>query len=476
MQPSKIYGGTLRLRITKATQPFCFPLRCDTTPSGLISDILSVFDYPQETDVLIKNENTGELIVNLSLIDKIDQDLLNGSFFVSFQETELKTQDFYDKNNSIPQQNQKLSHKAILKDKISKLAPYHSLIFKHQFFTIVVKDIINNNCTPVTETLTQWVTLIDTQIVISSMIEIASTEFSDYFFWTDLSTENGSQPQLNENDQKLTLFSTIMAQLALYQAQYRKIVVPIIDPFRPSKLSALLLKSFINVVLSRCPLEDASLILSNIFSDSWLLESFVDYNSFGKFISVDPLPTIFPFLYIRSIVLDILSSVLTVDEGNAIIQRLAVPDLVLSAKLAKSIVKPLMSSIFIEIIRRENIKDDSIQDAFFLHERLDDVASKIMEKFIKPYQHAQYATILTLQKLFAKRNFNPPGLFHVVFGYFYQKKILSVPVINAWINNTTHRIPGKESALLELNTFILTEIPNSLSEIVPAPLDQKKVK
>ena len=470
MRPQRINNEILRLRITKASQPFCFPLRSDVTPASLISDILSVFDYSPETDVLIKDENTGEIILNLSLVNIIDSKL-NGSFLVSFQENDLKTQDFYDQTNSLSQQNRQTNHRALIKEKILKLPPYHSLIFKHQFFSIVLYDILNKNITPLTESLTQWVTLIDTQIVLSSLIEVACAEFSDHYFWTDLSNENGSQPQLTVDDPKLTLFSTIIVQLALYHSQYRKIIVPIIDPFRPSKLSEFLLMSFFNVVFSRCPLEDAISIFSDTFSDTWLLHSFVDYNSFGKFISKDPLPVVFPFLYIRSIILDLQSALITAEEAIAIIERIAVPDIVLSSKLAKEIIKPIISSIFIEIIRRENIKEDTIPESFFLHQRLEN-ASQVMIKFIKPYEHAQYATIITLQKMFAKRNFYPPGLFHVIFGTLYNKRILSVPVINAWISNSSLRFPGKESALIELNTFLITEIPNSLNQIISQPKEE----
>ena len=474
MRPQRINNETLRLRITKASQPFCFPLRYDVTPASLISDILSVFDFPPETDVLIKDENTGEVIFNLSHINRIDQKL-NGSFLVSFQENDLKTKEFYDESNSKSQQNRQINHRDLLKEKILNLEPYQSIIFKHQFFVIVVNDILNKNITPITESLTQWVTLIDTQIVLSSMIEVASTQFSDRYFWTDFSGENGSQPQLAVDDPKLVLFSTIIVQLALYHTQYRKIIVPIIDPFRPSKLSELLLMSFFNVVFSRCPLEDAVSIFSSLFSDTWLFQSFVDYSSFGKFISQDPLPVVFPFLYIRSIILDMQNALITADEAIAIIEKIAVPDLILSSKLAKAIVKPIISSIFTEILRRENIKEDTIPETFFLHQ-IHDKASQVMIKFIKPYEHAQFTTIITMQKMFAKRNFYPPGLFHVIFGYLYNKKILSVPVINTWINDVSVRVPGKDSALIELNTFLITEIPNSLNKIIPLPQEPQKAQ
>ena len=474
MRPARICTGTLLLRVTKASQPFSFPLRSDITPENLISDILSVFDYKQETEVLIKDENTGDIIANLAAIEKIDSDLLNGSFLVSFREVDLKTKDFYEKANALSQQNKVMSHFGMIKDTLKKLSQYHSTIFKHQILVLAVTDIINKNPTPMAEGIFSWITAIEPQIVISAMIEVASTQFSDRYFWTDLSAENAVQATLGIEDQSLVLFSTVLAQIILYHSQYRGIVVPIINPFRPSKLSTLMIRSFISVVCSKCTVEDSSLILSGIFRDTWLFESFVDTESFRRFIEADPVSTIFPFLYVRGIVYCILGSRIDPEDGIAIIQQIAEPDLVLSAKLAKAIVKPLLGAVFNAILSREHAKQhDSTLSTYTVNKYFEHVL-KVMDKFIKPYPHAQYATILTLQKEFTKRHFFPAGLFSQFFSTFYRTKKISIPVINAWIKNSSTRSPGKESALLEITTFIITEIPNSIQDILPMPEPQKE--
>ena len=111
--------------------------------------------------------------------------------------------------------------KVMIKDTLKKFSQYHSTVFKHQILVLAVTDIINKSPTPMAQSLFSWITAIDPQIVISTMIEVASTQFSDCYFWTDLSAENSVQATLAIEIQSLILFSTFLAQIILYHSQYR---------------------------------------------------------------------------------------------------------------------------------------------------------------------------------------------------------------------------------------------------------------
>ncbi|EAY04265.1 hypothetical protein TVAG_390350 [Trichomonas vaginalis G3] len=468
MKANRITGGTLKLRVAKACQPFSFPLRSDMTPATLISDILSVFDYKIETEVIIRNENTGEQILNLSETEKLDLSLLNGSFLVSFQDADLGTQAFYDSLNSMADHTGRFEFAQRLKDKLSTLYAYHAMIFKYQFLSLAFNDIVNKNSTPVSDNLDAWISekLFESSIVIMSIINLISNHLADSYFWTDVSIDTGLQPTLTLDNPKLSIITTLIAKLVLYNVPYQKIAVAIIEPFKPSLLAEQLIISFFNVIYSRCTIEDAYIILSDIFTDTWIYESFSSEESFSKFITTDPYPTAFPFLYVRNIINDVIAGNTDLDETISIIEQIVEPDLIHNVQLTQAIVEPFINSIFNRIFANENIKDKStVTDDAIIQEVLE-MANPIFKRFIAPYQHAHFETLEVMQEIFRKRNFFPTGLFKIIFSYLYKQKIISSSMINAWMRNSGRNSPGKESALLEIGTFVLTEIPNSIRGVI----------
>lgn len=460
--------GTLKLRIAKACQPFSFPLRSDLTTISLISDILSVFDFKLETEVIIRNENTGEQLLNLAKVDKLDLNLLNGSFLVSFQESDIGTQTFYESLNTESNHIGRIDFAELIRDKITQFFPYQAIIFKYQFLTLAFTDIINKTSTPISDNLDNWIseTLFESSIIISVIINIISTQLADTFFWTDISIDKGIQPSLNLDNPKLMIIALLIAKLVLYNVPYQKIVVPIIEPFRPSVLAEQLIISFINVIYSRCTMEDSYIILSGIFTDQWIFESFSSEDSFSKFITTDPYPTAFPFLYVRNIINDLISGVIDVDESISIIEQIVEPDLIHNAQLTRSITEPFVNAIFNKIFSNENIKDKlSVTDSTIIQDLLE-MGNPIFKRFVSPYQHAQFQALEVVQEICARRNFFPTGLFKIIFSYLYKQKIVSSAMINAWMKSSGKCSSGKESALLEIGTFVLTEIPNSIRDVI----------
>jgi hypothetical protein len=99
----------------------------------------------------------------------------------------------------------------------------------------------------------------------------------------------------------------------------------------------------------------------------------------------------------------------------------------------------------------------------------------ILKESVGSSRPVQTHVLTRLQKLLAKRGFEPKGLCFTWYGFLYDRGIVRDAAFNSYLQmNSKNPSPGKNSVILEINTFLLTLIPGPFPDIARDPLQKIK--
>ena len=188
------HNSILNIYLTEFSTPLSFYIPLNYSPYSLLSEILTIFGYTPDTEIFLQRIEKLEEIINLSVIEKIDNKILSGNFYIKFEKKNINIKNFYlelineEKDENIEN---------LIKKYFSKFQNYLLNYLKEQFLLITLKDLINNNKNIITDSIYEWINIYDSYIIINTYVELISNEFADNYLWSDQIIEKNLKNKLN---------------------------------------------------------------------------------------------------------------------------------------------------------------------------------------------------------------------------------------------------------------------------------------
>jgi hypothetical protein len=239
-----------------------------------------------------------------------------------------------------------------------------------------------------------------------------------------------------------------------------------VSAFRPSAISEELPIAIVSEL--RRTTSDAELfcIVSDLFPDSFMWHCFADDRKLSHILNELELVSMFPFLAVRCCMRDVLAKRIDVRSAIAIITQLGIAQLAFSRRIANAILEPLFDDIYNGVLNNPlpflEMSDGELRRI------VDEILTPmipIMRATIVNSRDVQLCTLIALQKLLAKRGFEPKGLCFVWYAFLYDRRIVHDTVFAKFCNGSRIASPGQSSVILEINSFLLSLIPGPLPDL-----------
>jgi hypothetical protein len=243
-----------------------------------------------------------------------------------------------------------------------------------------------------------------------------------------------------------------------------------LSPFRPSLLSELIPISVTLKLRQRFPDFELQRIISEVFPDHFLYQCFIDPGSLGDILLADDLVAVFPFVSIRLYIRNVFLQKIDSEAAAVIISQIGLPSILNSSRIVAAVIDPIFEHIC-ESIFGWDIKNLEMSSSQFNKVvSILTTAIPILKVTISANIIMQPQVLSRLQKLLAKRGFEPKGLCFTWFSFMHEKGILHDSAFNKYLRDKAGSpSPGKDSVLLEINTFLLPLISGTLPDGALAP-------
>jgi hypothetical protein len=211
-------------------------------------------------------------------------------------------------------------------------------------------------------------------------------------------------------------------------------------------------------------------LVSDVLPDVFLFRCFLDYSDLFRILIEGDLVSIFPFVAVRCYVLQALKNKIDPEAVATIISQIGLPSLLTSNRIVSAVIDPIFEHIY------DIVLNDRLPYLEMSAEQLEQVIGiltsmiRIMKDSVAKTRIVQTQVLSRLQKLLAKRSFEPKGLCFTWYGFLYDRGIIHDGAFNTYLQlNAKWPTPGKSSVILELNTFLLTLIPGPFPDIGKEP-------
>jgi hypothetical protein len=146
------------------------------------------------------------------------------------------------------------------------------------------------------------------------------------------------------------------------------------------------------------------------------------------------------------------------------------PSIVSSDRIITAVIDPLFEHIYEDELYTPDARflDLSVAQLVRVRHALE-LLKPLMKVTISANRLLQPRVLSRLQTLLAQRGFEPKGLCFEWFSFLYQSGVLHDSAFNQYLSDTRSVSPGRNSVLLEINSFLLTVITPSFPDSVAPP-------
>ena len=460
----------IEIWISKSSKPLTIKLSCNTPVLTLSYMLLSLYNYPPNTEIILKNFKTEREELRLSDIEKIDTRFDN-KFLISFVPVELQTEAFYQ---SLPNSNEQvISPKTIqecsgpLYNCLENISTYSSYAFKHELLYLAIRDIVNGNPTTFSRCLPSFLKSIDENslfpinIVFGVFTEIFSRMFADKYECISITLEirNAASPEISYTSSDVRNLSFFFADLIEADCP---VILPIkmaLKQFRPAPFVICFVIAITDELINRYDDPTAATLANKMFGCQWLYNAFTERSQIESFLNHKNYFDVFTclvfryyfYIYLKGWIseIDITATFLAYDPKLTWINK----------KASKSVFKAFFDCIF------ETIETDNIP-CFVISEKQNESilnilkkAESVFKKCFSQFTCTQYQFLDLLIKVMNENNYEPKGLSFLLVNYFLKNKFLSEHALNQWLSTLKEKRINAEPLFIELNTFIISPIP-----------------
>jgi hypothetical protein len=459
-----------QINISKFVEPFLMTLTQDMSPQCLNSTFAAVFGFgPEATFTLHKTTEDGEPPVGPMPLASLTTfpTPFSGDFRLSAAPPKVSIDGRYDAlRNMGASVRPGLTPEAFFSF-VFEAAPFDSYLFQltlHRFLYRALIDLIHESAAPIARSILPYfaddasTNTPKRAIARHALRDVFSVVLGDEVLWG----RARSPTTVPEWPALIAVLAGMVRTGRIGARTFSKAL----SPFRPTALSERLPLAIIAKLRETIADADLFRIASDIFPDSFFWHCFAEPAVLFRAITSSDLVPIFPFIAIRCHVLESLARRIEADVAIAIITQIGLPALAISARIVNAVIDPIFDYIY------DNVLNDPLpyleMSAAQLKRIVDDVLTPmtpIMKETISRSRDIQVSVLVRLQQLLAKREFEPKGLCFSWFAFLYDRGIVHDTAFNLYAQGTRTHSPGKNSVMLEINSFLLTLIPGPFPDL-----------
>ncbi|OHS95964.1 hypothetical protein TRFO_37908 [Tritrichomonas foetus] len=461
----KASQDVIELRFCENTEPLAVSLPSGFTPHALNSTLATLYDFGPTASFSLSNDGKMAGRLELTQCETFVPNSGGHSFLMSVKQNAPNIDERYDQLKK-----EGASIKPFLAtDGFYLFASgqktynsYYFTLFLQRFLVRAIIDIVNNDVTPLSRSLVPYLhpdaptTIVKKQVITNALIDVLTEFFGDSCMW-----EVNQQPTLLPVWKNLNGFlAALISKRSISYASIRKAI----KPFQPSKLSEYLVIEIIHALRMQMTDSEVFSIISEMFPDKFFQNCFTKKSDIYNTIMSGDFPPIVPFVTISCLVSMALKGKINENAAKEIILQIGHPALFASNRIARAVFNPISEYIYQKILADElpYLEMTKVQ----LNQIMDTLKKMtvILKATIKN-RTIQYELLLRMQKVMEKRGFEPKGLCYVFFSFMYNSEIVHPDVYTLYVQSSNSQIPGRNSVLLEINSFLIEVIPGPFPPI-----------
>jgi hypothetical protein len=130
-----------------------------------------------------------------------------------------------------------------------------------------------------------------------------------------------------------------------------------------------------------------------------------------------------------------------------------------------AVIEPIFNRIYDEVLKEKllYLKMSAVQLRRVVE--ILTMMTPIMKETVGKSRDIQISVLIQLQRLLAQRGFEPKGFCFALYGFLYDKGIVHDTAFNVYIHDSKTPSPGKNSVILETNSFLLILIPGPFPDM-----------
>lgn len=451
--------------VSKDVESYIISVNNMTSPHYINSVLTTLFDKPPLTSFTLSKENTKNSAFNLTQSEVFNA-ARDTTCLISYNSPAInldeKFQQLLEEAESAGLSSNTDLSQLIFGQKIVDLESYSSTIQIQRFLTLAILEVVNHNShNKFANALVGALTFTQNsffrnEIVTNSLVDVIDTVFSEQCLW-ETKTPAEQIPQFDK------LVRIIAVGMSKSEAPSTS-VINALKEFAPSHLVDSLIKGIIKILITRLNESDIFKVISSVFPDKEIINCFTSRQNLQNFIFDSSNSTFFPYITVYCLVCNAIYDGDSEASIATSVSQIGSQSLFTSNRIVYVVLKPILDYIFDTILLNdvpylEITKTQLAELQKFLERML-----PILKETIGKYRVVQLSALNKIVKYLVQRRFEPKGVCFVLFHFLYDKEVVHASVFNSWmslINNS----PGKHSALLEVNTLLMTLIPGPF----PAP-------
>lgn len=446
---------TLELRFSEHTEPLILSLTDNLTCESLNSTLASIYDFGPSASFSIERNGSAKI----SLIDNIKmEDIESGEYVLSVKPSSFDIDKRYDElvdaKQRIPSNLTDKEFYAFVSEQKTYNHYYFAQFYQH-FMARAISDIVQSNFSDLAKSMVSYLDekqqICEDDLVVNALIETTSVLFGDSCLW-----------ELNNSPTTLKFwpkFVGFFGGLIVGRKIKFEIIQKAFTPFQSTELVELFIVSLINILKQRVSDSEAFQIVSSLFTDEWIYQSFRNYKDIYDMLITNDFFSILPFVSIRCISHRCVKAQIDPNDACESILQIGNISLLSSKRFTKAIIDPIFEYLY------KRILNDDLPYLEMSQEQLDNIL-KVLQRltpFLKNLfckkKISQVYCIERLEKLLVRRCFEPKGLCFILFSFLYEKEIIHFDAFNDYVQNISNESGGKNSVMLEINSFLMTLIP-----------------
>ena len=370
------------------------------------------------------------------------------------------------------------------------ISSYQPTLFLQRLLTLSIIDVITNlgSTNQFTVSVVKAMDFSPTQsifkpeMIINSLVDVIIEVFGDVCLWEE-SKDPLSIPQFHA-------FVGLLAAAVARSENSAKCIRFAIDKFCPSSFGDAFLMLFVEKLQLRLDSSNCFRVLSDVFGDFWFIKSFRNRQLLTYFILSKNNVTILPYVAVYCLVAGWALDGHDAKSAAISISQIGGSSLFISKRLAKAVVYPILDAIYSQPFSSDlpylEMTEEQLKS---VNNKLEN-AMPILKATIFIDRRVQLATLNCICNFIGKHNFEPKGLLLAIFSFLSESCVIHPSVFNCWMQQETDMQPKfdafsqtgygivqrdandyvdedsdeleyKFSALLEVNSLLMTLIPGA---------------
>lgn len=446
---------TIELRLSEHVDPLVLSITDSMTRATLNSTLASIYDFGPSASFSLESDSGA----TIRLTDGADDEVLeSGEYTLSVDNPGFDIDQRYDemvqKRQRVPGSLTDHAFYALVSGEKDYNQYYFAQFYQH-FLARAITDIVQLKFSDLAKSMADYLdeknNICDNDMIVNALIEAISILFGDSCLW-----------ELDNSPTSLKIWPKFVGFLGGMIINRRicfETIQRAFTPFQPSKFVELFIVSLINILRQRVRECEAFQIVSGLFSDRWIYQSFPNYKEIYNIIVTNDLFSILPFVTVRCIVHQCVKlQIEAIDACNTILQ-IGNTSLISSKRFTKAVIDPIFEHIYKRVLNDDlpylEMSQDQLDNILKVLQRL----TPLLQNLFSKRKVSQIHCLERLEKLLVRRCFEPKGMCFVLFSFLYEKEIVHFDAFNSYVQNNTKDMGGKNSVLLEINTYLMTLIP-----------------